>query len=376
MPANPNADATTTAVYNYIAGLATGSSNRVISGQHCAHSITNVATGFTNYVTALYSATSTYPGMIGADWGGGASAAEITAGNTGTLIPYWNAGGLIQVQIHPNNPWSGGSYSDLTGRYLPDLINPARAVYTTWMTMLDRWADGFDELQNAGVVVLWRPLHEMTFYNTFWWGAAAANGGPSAYIDVWQHMFDYFTTTRGLNNLLWVYATGNSTGRFTESYPGTNYVDIVGVDIYRSAATIDGTGYSDMLSFGKPFAFTECGPPIGERDGSWDNTITIDSIVNNYPSACYFLQWHSWVGADVAIVDCLYAQDLMDHAWVIDRAEIDWGEDHSVYRDDANLQAYYLFEEDATDETEQTHPRSAPRFTKKSASISEARSCG
>ena len=69
-----------------------------------------------------------------------------------------------------------------------------------WMHELDILAAGLGELQDAGVVVLWRPFHEVNG-DWFWWGGKK----PETFIRVWRHMFDYFTKTKKLNNLLWVY---------------------------------------------------------------------------------------------------------------------------------------------------------------------------
>jgi hypothetical protein len=44
-------------------------------------------------------------------------------------------------------------------------LNPDSETHLRWMKELDQLADGLQQLKDAGVVVLWRPFHEM-------------NGGP------------------------------------------------------------------------------------------------------------------------------------------------------------------------------------------------------
>ena len=65
----------------------------------------------------------------------------------------------------------------------------------------------------------------------FWWGGA----DKEEFLALWRHMFDYFTTTKGLNNLLWLYSS-NSEDAWTRSvdfyYPGDAYCDVVGLDNY------------------------------------------------------------------------------------------------------------------------------------------------
>jgi mannan endo-1,4-beta-mannosidase len=61
----------------------------------------------------------------------------------------------------------------------------------------------------------------------FWWGAK----DPDTFIKLWRQMFEYFSQTKGLDNLLWVYSPnhGNKTAAY---YAGGRYVDLVGLDAY------------------------------------------------------------------------------------------------------------------------------------------------
>jgi beta-mannanase len=45
-------------------------------------------------------------------------------------------------------------------------------------------------------------------------------------------MFDYFTYTKQLHNILWVYSPDQSREEPSKYYPGDSYVDIVGLDAY------------------------------------------------------------------------------------------------------------------------------------------------
>ena len=130
---------------------------------------------------------------------------------------------------------------------LEDLLKPDSETHTRWMQELDLMAAGLKELQEAGVVVLWRPFHEMNG-GWFWWGAAE----PEKFIAVWRHMFDYFSKTKGLNNLLWVY--GPNHGQNTASYyAGEQYVDIVGLDAYTDYLDPQHVkGYAEVAALPKP----------------------------------------------------------------------------------------------------------------------------
>jgi len=78
---------------------------------------------------------------------------------------------------------------------LNTLLAAGTETHTRWMGELDQIARGLQELEDAGVVVLWRPFHEMNG-GWFWWGAH----DPETFIQVWRQMFDYLAKTKGLDN--------------------------------------------------------------------------------------------------------------------------------------------------------------------------------
>ena len=64
----------------------------------------------------------------------------------------------------------------------------------------------------------------------FWWG----RDGAETYVRLWRYMYDYFRQ-EGLDNLIWVWTcqTSNTEDMDTPFYPGDEYVDIIGKDIYN-----------------------------------------------------------------------------------------------------------------------------------------------
>jgi len=96
---------------------------------------------------------------------------------------------------------------------------------------IDLIAAELQRLQDAGVTVLWRPLHEASGREGdgwFWWGRTRADGvaQSQAYVLLWRHMHARLRE-RGLHNLIWVW-----NGQDKDWYPGDDVVDIVGWDVY------------------------------------------------------------------------------------------------------------------------------------------------
>ena len=155
---------------------------------------------------------------------------------------------------------------------------------------MDRIAVELQKLQNAGVPVLWRPLHEASG-GWFWWGKDC-----ESYKALYTFMYDYFTKTMGLNNLIWVW-----NGQNKNWYPGDKYVDIIGVDIYASSKDYsshywdwkNAENYSDNPNAQrKMVALSENGvipsPSNIQNDGAWWAYFMTwnDGSANNYAENC------------------------------------------------------------------------------------------
>lgn len=135
-------------------------------------------------------------------------------------------------------------------------------------------------------------------------------------------MREYFTSERGLDNLLWVYSPNSGNGKYLEYYPGTKYGDIVGLDIYATPPLTIG-GYQELRNLGKPLGLTEFGRGCPdavtcEEPGGFINPLLINDIRNNYQDISFFQYWHHpW-----AIISNPEPQTLLSDSWVITKDEI------------------------------------------------------
>ena len=198
----------------------------------------------------IHDQTGQWPALVGADYVDYQNGSLTFKAPNQAAIQYWNQGGLVTISAHlynPANPKGGGQRDQGV-----DLETTARAGRRhAHRDGCRNWTSspaGLQELKDAGVVVLWRPFHEMNG-GWFWWGAK----DPDTFIKVWRHMFDYFSKTKGLDNLLWVYSPnhGNKTAAY---YAGDDYVDLVGLDAYTDFVDTDHIkGYAEVAKIEKPF---------------------------------------------------------------------------------------------------------------------------
>jgi mannan endo-1,4-beta-mannosidase len=210
---------------------------------------------------------------------GGASAGNANGGS---------AAGIVGCCFH--QPYPGSSTKDF--------CNVETPMSQTWFDSVVDWSDNTPEylallsdLQFLAdklsyfaawdVPVLFRPYHEMNA-PSFWWGAKT----PYSYQQLWQIMYNYLVNTRGLHNLIFVWAPlawtpGGYADVPWDYYPGPGYVDVVAVDDYNAKYGSGGTPenahytniyYTALENYNKPRMLAESGyVPISS---SGDNALT------------------------------------------------------------------------------------------------------
>lgn len=311
-PANPNTNAQARGLLNYFHELtARQGGRRILSGQFSDFG----DRANLRIMEQIHEKTGHWPALIGVDY------ADFPRGSLTWKIPnkvaieYWNQAGLVSVMAHMYNPANpkGGGLRD-KGVNLDDLLAPGTDTHRRWIQQLDMMAEGLQELKKAGVVVLWRPFHEMNG-GWFWWGAK----DPAVFIKVWRHMFDYFTRAKRLDHLLWVYGP-NHGPKTAEYYAGDNYVDITGLDAYTDFVDRQHIkGYEEVVALPKPFGFTEYGPHGSQKPpGDYDYRRFIAGLEGEFPRTCFFMSWN----AKWSLAANEHTKELLDHPLVANREHL------------------------------------------------------
>jgi len=165
------------------------------------------------------------------------SPSRVERGTVGTAVEealvHHNRGGIVSVLWHWNAPaglydtdenkWWSGFYTRATDFDLEAALSTTtNSNYTLILRDIDAIAVQLKRLQDAGVPILFRPLHEAEGA-WFWWGAK----GPEATKKLWLLLHDRLTNHHKLNNLIWVW---NSL--LPAWYVGDDTVDILSADVY------------------------------------------------------------------------------------------------------------------------------------------------
>ena len=263
----------------------------------------------------IYEKTGKYPAIRGFDYGNFVCPAFGSDDGTTKRILEWAAkGGIVTASFHLNVPtdmssYTTGSrigfeqttYSEKTDFCPSKAIEDGTKENAYYTQALDALAEQFLILQEKGVPVLWRPLHEAEGNggeegSWFWWGRE----GSKVYRELYAYTYKYLTETKGCHNLIWEWNSYDY-GTSANWYPGDAYVDIVGYDKYNCTKYVnDGTGnwvpqlehndssipdtfYSIMARYNnaKMVALMEC-----------DSFSTLENLTTEKAGWLYFMPWY------------------------------------------------------------------------------------
>lgn len=216
---------------NLMKFLADSYGNKIISGQYGNGGLNG------KEFKAIHDATNRYPAMLGLDfieYTPSRVAYGSKSNDVEHAIEFDKEGGIVTFAWHWNapepyllntseQPWWSGFYTRATNIDLKKIMNGEdEEGYNLLIRDIDTIAEKLKILEAADVPILWRPLHEASG-GWFWWG----DSGPEPYIDLYKLLFDRLTNHHDIHNLIWVW-----NGQGKDWYPGDEYVDIVGTDLY------------------------------------------------------------------------------------------------------------------------------------------------
>lgn len=238
-----------------------------------------------------------------------AAIARAKAGQIVTVSWHWNApSGLVDKMSTDSKGkpldlmWYKGFNKEATTFDVQKaLADPNSADYKLLLRDMDAIAAQLQKFQDAGVPVLWRPLHEAEG-GWFWWGAK----GPDSFKKLWRLMYDRYTTVDHLHNLVWVYSA--TVDQKPDWYPGDDVVDIVGADAYPKDTSDPLSGLWDKMLTAhggkKMLALTEFG---GVPD--------VDRMSRYGVRWSYFVTWNGNLSKTPdAVIDRVYKSELTGNA--------------------------------------------------------------
>jgi len=187
---------------------------------------------------------------------------------------------LQGVEVPPDKLQS--VQGQLTDEQYKELMTPGTALRKKWEAQVDEVAKYLKQLQEAGVPVVWRAYHEMNG-NWFWWGGRIGENGTA---DIYRLIYDRYVHYHQLHNLVWVWSVDRPSEeyrKYTNYYPGNEYLDLLALDVYGSDFKQE--YYEDLLALsnGKPMMLGEVGPPpsldVLEKQPKWASWVVWAGMV-------------------------------------------------------------------------------------------------
>jgi beta-mannanase len=184
-------------------------------------------------------------------------------------------------------PWDGSNSTD--PRYT--LANIASGAFDNW------FAAGADAAKAYGKPFYVRFAPEM---NGAWapWEAGINGNTPQGYVAAWRHVHALFVA-RGASNVKWVWAAnvfsqGGTAVDFSAYYPGSDVVDVLGLDgynwgsldVWQTYSQVFGSSYDAIcrLDTVKPVMVTEtASTELGGNKAAWITSAFTQEIPTRTP---------------------------------------------------------------------------------------------
>lgn len=186
----------------------------------------------------VLSVTGDYPAVMGFDLG------EIELGHIKNLdgVPFdrirneiiaqYKRNGIITLSWHPHNPVTGKSAWDPSGNAVKEIF-PEGSMYSKfdgWLKIVAGFINSLKTEDGVKIPIIFRPWHEMSG-GWFWWGKESCTS--EEYKRLYMLTHDKLEKEYHCDNIVWAFSPNSGYNDFMKYYPGSSYVDILGVDLYE-----------------------------------------------------------------------------------------------------------------------------------------------
>ena len=133
------------------------------------------------------------------------------------MVQFTQKGGIICATNHWLTPTTkladstqqgaNNSRQRLTRAQYLQVVTPGNQIYENFREELAYGAEFFKKLEDAGVPVVYRPMHEANGA-WFWWGVGGNDGITGADVAaLYRYVHDYYVKEKGLSNIIWCFCT-------------------------------------------------------------------------------------------------------------------------------------------------------------------------
>lgn len=206
-----------------------------------------------------------------------------------------------------NIDWGNATYNPKETDFVTsNVLKEGTVEREYYLKALEALAGQIQKLQDAGVPLIFRPLHEAEggggeTGSWFWWG----KDGSAVYKELWKLTYKTLTEDYGLHNIIWEWNSYN----FDTSanwYPGDEYVDIIGYDKYNCTQYLEENNWNPSLAHDDS-AISPIFYGIMEKYNSAkmiamaenDCFSTVGNLTSEKAGWLYFCTWYDGGGDDI-----------------------------------------------------------------------------
>ena len=146
----------------------------------------------------------------------------------------YQRGGVNTISWHFTNALTGKSAWDVVPNSVAAILpgGAKHAQYKTWLNKLAAFFLSLKGKDGEAIPVIFRPFHEWNG-SWFWWGKTGCTA--SEFIQLYQFTVTYLRDIKNVHNLLYAFNSDRFKDRaaYLERFPGAEWVDILGFDIYQ-----------------------------------------------------------------------------------------------------------------------------------------------
>ncbi len=143
-------------------------------------------------------------------------------------------GGVVTLSWHLNNPLTGKTAWDPAPGTIASILpgGEKNDLFKTWLHKVAAFIRSLQTKDRVPIPVIFRPFHELNG-NWFWWGGNYCT--PEEFKELWHFTISYLRDSENIHQLLYAYNTDRFASRedYLLKYPGNDWVDILGFDIYQ-----------------------------------------------------------------------------------------------------------------------------------------------
>lgn len=220
------------------------------------------------------------------------------------ILAQYKRGGINTFSWHLHNPvtredsWKVGPKDIVSASVTPGTV--ANDTLIAWVDKIANFINSLKDEKGDKIPVIFRPWHEHNG-SWFWWGKDLCS--VEDYKKLWKITRERFNEN-GVNNVVWAYSPNivKDEADYTERYPGDEYADILGADVYQFNGEAGLKDYKNALNTAlsiatklakeknKLVAFTETGSESIPMQNWWTEVLLPE--MSKYPIV-YVTVWRN-----------------------------------------------------------------------------------